>query len=188
VQFNDERVSAMLRGRREVRSVPLPGFGASDEPIMVGVRILTEQEIDEARAEAGQYVDALAKRYRLDARDMLSIDSENLDREVQRQLVFRAFVDVDKQANGEHRPFFVAPQAVRQLDSVMQQTLFNVYLDHQNYVNPTRGMDEQEVAELVDALGKGQDLPALLGLYDAPTLRTLVRIMVSQLVTSQTGK
>ena len=177
MQFTDERVSAMLRGRRDVRLVPLPGFGDDAEPVMVGIRILLEREIDEARAEAGQYVEALAKRYRLDARDMLSIDAENLDREVQRQLVFRAFVDTDKQPNGDYRPFFVSPTAVRDLDSVFQQTLFNVYLDHLNYVSPLRGLGEQEVEELVEALGKGQELPGLLGLYDAPTLRTLVRIL-----------
>ena len=180
----------MLRGRRAVRLVPFPGFGTDEEPIHVGVRILTEEEVDAARTEATQYVEGLARKYKVDAREMLSLDAETLDREVQRQLVFRAFMDPEKvDADGVMRaPFFVAAQGVRQLDTVMQQTLFNVYLDHQNYVNPMRGMSEGEVAELSEALGKGAEPPVLLGLYDAPTLRSLVHILAGQLRSSRTSK
>lgn len=155
MDVTDERIAAMLRGRRAVRMVPLPGFGEDSELVMVGIRVLTEEEIDAARAEATQYVRSLATKYRLDVREMLSVDAENLDREVQRQLVYRAFVDGS--GEGEPKLFFNGIGRVRQLDSVMQQTLFTMYLDHQNYVNPLRGMDEDDVAGLVEALKNARD-------------------------------
>jgi hypothetical protein len=185
--FSDERIRAMLRGRREVRVLPMPGTeeGAGDT---VGVRVLLEQEVDEARLEALQYVNGMAKRYRLDARDMLSIDGELLDREIERQLVFRAFVDPDKPAEGDYKHFFGAPQAVRQLDTVLQRTLFHLYIDHQNYVSPLRGLDETEVQELAEALGKGRNAKATLALYDAPSLRSLVHILAARLATAPSGR
>ena len=187
MDVSSERIRAMLRGRREVRMVPLPGFGYGEELLMVGIRVLTEEEVDAARAEATQYARNLASKYRIDAREMLSIDAEVLDREVQRQLVYRAFVDPDK-GEGDYKPFFKAPQAVRQLDSVMQQTLFNMYLDHQNYVNPLRGLEEDDVTALVEALKKTPETEALLGLYDARSLRTLSLTLVAELRTALTGK
>jgi hypothetical protein len=132
-------------------------------------------------------VHAVARRYKLDAREMLSMDGEVLDREIQRQLVYRAFLNPDK-GEGDYKPFFAAPQAVRQLDSVMQQTLFHCYLDHQNYISPLRDMDEAEARELAEALGKGQKAAATLALYDAPSLRTLVHILAAQLETVLASK
>ena len=184
--FSDDRVRDMLRGRRAVKVIPMPGTD-EDSGILVGVRILTEEEVDAARLDAVQYVNSLAKRARVDARDMLSVDAELLDREIQRQLVQRSFLNPEK-GEGDYKPFFPAPQAVRQLDTTLQQTLFHVYLDHQNYVSPLRGMGEAEVRELAEALGKEPTARARLGLYDAPTLRTLVHILAAQLESSQTSR
>lgn len=185
MDVTDERIKAMLRGRREVRMVPLPGFG-DGELIMVGIRVLTEEEVDAARAEATQYAKNLAAKYRIDAREMLSIDAEVLDREVQRQLVYRAFVNAEK-GDGDNR-FFGAPQAVRQLDTVMQQTLFNMYLDHQNYVSPLRDLEDDEVAGIVAALKKTPETEALLGLYDARSLRSLSLTLAAELRTALTAR
>jgi hypothetical protein len=184
--FSDERIRAMLRGRREVRVLPLPGM-PEDSDVTVGVRVLTEEEIDAARAEAVQYINTLAKRYRLDGRDMLTVDGELLDREIERQLVFRAFVDPDK-GEGDYEPFFKTPQGVRQLDTVLQRTLFHMYLDHQNFVSPLRGLADPEAEGLAEALGKGQSGRVALGLLDAPTLRTLVHTMAAQLHSALSGR
>lgn len=187
--FSDERIRAMLRGRRQIRELPMPGMDEGDE-LMIGVRVLLEEEIDTARAEAIQYVNAVAKRHRLDSREMLSIDGELLDREIERQLVFRAFVNPDKgdEEEQDYKPFFKAPQAVRQLDSVLQRTLFHIYLDHQNYVSPLRGLDDHEAQELAEALGKGQSGTAMLGLCDAATLRSLVHTLAVQLQSALSGR
>lgn len=189
MKLDDNRIQAMLRGRRSVRLVPFPGFGAEETgSTEVGVRILTEEEVDEARAEATQYIGGLAKRYGVDAREFLSLDAETLDREVQRQIVTRAFLQPTPDAEGVRKRFFPAAQGVRQLDTVLQDALFHLYLDHQNYVNPMHGYTEEEVAELAEALGKGAEPPALLGLFDVRTLRSLVRILAVRLCSSLTGK
>ncbi len=188
MKLDDQRIQAMLRGRRSVRLVPFPGFGDQEEQLEIGVRILTEEEVDEARAEASQYVAGLAKRYGVDAREMLALDSETLDREVQRQIVTRAFLQPIADAEGVRKRFFPAAQGVRQLDTVLQDTLFHLYLDHQNHVNPMHGITEEDAAEIVEALGKEPEPPALLGLYDVRSLRSLVRILAVQLWRSRTGK
>lgn len=185
--FSDERIRAMLRGRREVRVLPMPG-AEDDSGLTIGVRVLTEEEIDAARAEAVQYVNALAKRYKLEGRDMLTVDGELLDREIERQLVYRAFVDPDQGDGKQHPVFFKSPLAVRQLDSVMHRTLFHVYLDHQNYVSPLRGLSDADAEGLADALGKGQNGKVALALLDAPTLRNLARTLAVQLQSALCGK
>jgi hypothetical protein len=177
--FSDERITAMLLGRRAVRVMPMPGMDEGSD-VVIGVRILTDEEIDAARCESVQYVNAQAKRYRLDSRDMLSVDGELLDREIERQMVFRAFVDPDK-TEGDYKPFFVSPQAVRQVDSVLQRTLFHIYLDHQNYVSPLRALDDEQARELAETLGKGPNATVALGLCDAASLRSLVHTLAVQL-------
>lgn len=189
MKLDDNRIQAMLRGRRSVRLVPFPGFGADEAgSAEVGVRILTEEEVDEARAEAAQYIGSLAKRYGVDAREFLSLDAETLDREVQRQIVTRAFLQPAADGDGNRKRFFPAAQGVRQLDTVLQDALFHLYLDHQNHVNPMHGLTEEDVAEIVEALGKEPEPPALLGLYDVRTLRSLVRILAVRLYSLLTGK
>lgn len=191
---SDERIRAMLRGRRDVRVLPMPGFdpdSADADAPTIGVRILLEDEIDAARLEALQFLGVVAKRYRLEAREMLSLDAEILDREIERQLVYRAFVDPTSAGPdnaSEYKAFFPAPQAVRQLDSVMQRTLFHCYLDHQNYVSPLRGFDDVEAEELAEALSKGQHAKATLALYDASSLRNLVHILAVRLASVLSGR
>ena len=189
MQWKDDRVSALLLGRRAVRVIPFPGSVSEEgaEPLLVGVRILLESEIDEARLDAAQYVKNEAGKRKLDAAELLSIDAELLDREVQRAIVFRAYVDADTVSAKEVARFFQSIQAVRQLDSVIFRALFDVYLDHHNYVNPLRELSEPEVRELADALSKGQTERAFLALYDAASLRRLVLSLAALRATSPTG-
>ena len=183
---DDDRIRAMLRGRRAVRIIPFPGMDEdsdADAHNTVGVRVLLEEHIDEARADANQYVHARAKALRLDPLALLSVDAEILDREITRQLVFRAFVTPETAKEEKPALFFKSPQEMRQLDSVMVETLLHIYLDHQNYVNPLRGLDQAQAEELVDALGKGSEIRGamILGQYDALSLRRLVRSMAARL-------
>ena len=191
------RISAMLRGRRDIRTLELPGIELNDQgkpidggdAVEVGVRILIEEEIDEARLEAVQYINARAKKLALDPHALLLIDGDLLDREITRQLIFRAFVETTEDTETKSRkPFFPSPTAVRQLDSVLVVTLFEVYLDQQNFVNPLRAIDDAEVGELVDALGKERGVDVILSQYDAPSLRSLLHFLASELRTLRGGK
>lgn len=196
MKWNDPRLSALQLGRRAVRIVPFPGSFSEegDEPLVVGVRVLLESEIDQCRLDAITYAHAKAKRLNLSPVEMLSIDSEIVDREVQRAIVFRAFVDADTldKSDGDGKkkdpaPFFSTLQAVRQLDAVMLLCLSTLYLEHVDYVNPYRNLGEAEVEELADALSKGLPTKASWERFDSDSLRRLLRSLVSQLGKSPTG-
>lgn len=183
------RVSAMLRGRRDIRVMPLPGIPEdTEDPPVVGVRILLDNEVDLCRMEATQYLTGKAKRMRIDYDVLMRSDPEMLDREITRQLIYRCIVSTATDESGEHPAFFPSPEAVRQLDTVMIETLFEVYLEQQNFVNPLRGLNDVEVSELADALGKEPGAAVILSQYDAPSLRSLVHFLAAELRTLLPGK
>lgn len=183
----NEQVRALLLGRRKVQAVTIPG--SEDTELQAGVRILLEEEIDECRLEATEWIKKKAAAIKLDPAMLLSIDAELLDREIERQIIYRAFVDLEKKPDAhDYDPFFQAPQAIRQLDSVMVRTLFEIYSNHQQYVNPLKGLEPEEAKELAEALGKVHGAEAILGQYDAPALRLLVHILAAQLRSAPTGK
>ncbi|MCC7542354.1 MAG: hypothetical protein IT379_39415 [Deltaproteobacteria bacterium] len=164
--FTDERLQAILRGRRDVRRVPFPGA----DSVALGVRILLDVDLDHARIEAQRYVKKLGAD--------LDVDPELLDREIERQVIWRAFVVPD---DPELPPFFPSDRDVRVLDSVTVRALFNVYREHQEWVSPLVALDEGGQKALIDALGKGLEPEATFSAFDANTLRRLCLSMASQL-------
>lgn len=189
MKFTDESIQGMLRGRRNVQVVPFPGVESEDGKT-VGVRILLEEEMDQCRSAAVQYLHDRAKKLRLDPADLLDGDPEMLGREIKRQVISVAFVDTDTigNPNGEEK-FFPGIVQVRFLDTVMMETLWNVYLSHQQHVNPLLSFTSQaDVESLVDELGKEPGAQAILSWYDAPSLRSLVLTLVDRRQTAQSGK
>lgn len=161
--FSDERVRAILQGRRNVRAYPLP-FARDVE---VGVRVLAEHEIDSARIEAQNY----AKKVRAD----LDIDPDFLEREARRQIIWRAFVD----PTDHERPFFASDREVRELDAEIVRALFELYYEHQAWISPLHRMNKEQARELADALGKAPEPRALLVDFDSDTLRSLCICLAS---------
>jgi len=184
MQAKDERVRAMLSGRRFVRVIPFPG---SDD-ISVGLRVLTEREIDEARLDAISYVRGEADKRRIDPVQMLAIDSQLVDREAERAMLFRACIDPETASDADPKRFFDTQERLRQIDSVIVKSLFEAYLDHQDYVSPYRLLSDDEARELADAISKGQSATALLAQFDAPMLRRLLRSMAALLSSAPTSK
>lgn len=163
--FSDERVRAILQGRRNVRVYPLP-FARDVE---VGVRVLADHEFDSARVEAQGY----AKKIRAD----LEIDPDFLEREARRQIIWRAFVDP-----ADHtRPFFPSDKDVRELDSEILRALFELYYEHQAWCSPLRHLSQDQAKELADALGKAPEPRALLVDFDSDSLRSLCISLASAL-------
>ena len=183
--FDDRRVQEILKGRRASRVLPFPG----DDERTIGIRLLADQEIDNARLDAlvhlSRHMPAIPE---MSLERLCLVDPELLDREVQRQVIYKAFVNPDTIKNPEPEPFFADPDDVRGLDSVMVETLHQAYLNHQEYANPQSTLTDEQVDELVDTLGKEQSGPDILSLLDARSLRILVHSMAARLAKSPPGK
>lgn len=168
--FNDDRIRAMLLGRRAVHAVPFPGAGP-DGP-QIGFRLLLDSDLDAARVQASRHVKTLGGD--------LDADPELLDRLIERQIVWRACVDPDD-SSSDPRPFFPSDHDVGKLDSVMVRSLFRAYLEVQDLVSPHARLTDEQLSELCDALGKEPGATVLLDQFAPETLKRCVRSMASRL-------
>jgi len=176
-RFSDKALQEVLKGKRAIAVVHYPGA----PHISLGVRILSDDDHEAAREEAAKHTAKRAADLMIKAPELMVLDPEHSDIEIRRQIIARAFVDPDgPKPPADPVPFFESPTAVRQLPSVDVEVLFQMYVEHQNSVSPLQTLDEEQIKELADALKKEQLGPALLAMYDAPTLRTLVRSLVNQ--------
>lgn len=176
--FNDDRIRAMLAGRRSVQRVPFPGLGL-DAP-MVGIRLMRDSEMDAARLQASRD----CKTAGVD----LEVDPEALDRLTERQIIWRSFVDPEC-GDDDPPPYFPSYRDVASLDAVLVRSLFRAYLEVQDFISPRGSLSDAEVQELVDALGKEPGATVLLDRFAHETLQHCVRSLASRLrVTSPTSK
>lgn len=136
----------------------------------IGVRLLGERTIDDAKIEAARYC---AKR-KVD----LDVDPDFFDRETQRQIVWKAIVQREGcDDEGVPLPFFESDEAVRQIDSVTLESLWRLYLEHQETKGTLRQLSPADVAELAKRVRTmPQSTVEQLSQFDHATL---VRIVVS---------
>jgi hypothetical protein len=111
--------------------------------------------------------------------DVAAVDPDLYQRELEQQLIFRAYLDAD--TLGDKRPahFFAEPAQVGELDTVTQGRAMALFLEHQASRNPVLRLAPEEVERVVAALGKSDAPSAWLGVYDAATLRRCVLTMAS---------
>lgn len=186
--LSDERLSAMLRGRRHVREVPFPGLQDTHPDALIGVRVLLDSEVDACRENAAVYVKGRADRLKLNVAELLHIDPDLQHREQQRQVIATAFVKLPAE-DGKHAPLFASPTQVAQLDATLVQALWYVYEDHQRFVSPVSELDQEQLDELVAAVKKSpQKADMYLAHYGAQTLSRLLRSMVALLPSAPTSK
>lgn len=164
-KFSDEVVSVAVQGRRAVKRYPFPGVDGAE----CGVRMLTDDEIDTLRLNAVNY----CKSKQVD----LHMDPDFLDRTIQRLTVFHAFVDPDKP--GEK--YFEDLGDVMGLDGIMVLTLYQLYLSHQQSMDPLAYVSEEEVDALIAQLGKPGNAEGRLSLFDRRSLLSFVLSMASML-------
>lgn len=172
--FDDERVSQLLAGRRAVQRYDFPGTERDEEPLHVGIRVLSDAEYDTARCSAQFYLEKCARRASRDEAAFLRADPDFLQRETIRQALSIAVRDPESDG-----PFFASVEQVRKLDGVTISRLWAIYNDHEDQIAPLVNLDEEQVAQLRDALKKGQGARSLAAFAPA-TLRSLVRSLVSQ--------
>lgn len=167
-KWSDESVRAALQGRFAVRRYPFPG-SPGERGVEVGIKLLTDAELDSVRLQAAEF----AKKNRAD----LTIDPEFLDRAIHREVISRAFVDPEH----PQEAFFGSQNDVAELDNLTVRALFELYMLHQQALDPYAFCPPEEVEKLVEALGKSERSVETLSLYDAPTLRSFVLSMASTL-------
>lgn len=168
-----DAVKARVRAQFEPRAYPFPVFG--ELPPIVMVRLLSDDEIDNARIEAARYV---TKR-KID----LNIDPECFDREVQRQLVWRAVVLPEVELGEERRrPLFPSDDDVRRLPSTVIEALHRLYLDHQDAIAPLERLDDAKLDALVATAEKGGALA--LSILDHPSVVRVALALAQRLAKS----
>lgn len=163
-KYSDEVVFAAIEGRRAMKRYPFPGSGSE-----CGLRMLTDGKVDTIRCDAVAY----CKAKKVD----LMMDPEFLDRTIMRLTIAEAFVDPDKPTE----PFFDGVEDVMLIDNVMVRTLYELYIAHQQSMDPLAYVSPEEVDALVAQLGKPGNSEARLSLFDRPTLLSCVLSMASLL-------
>jgi hypothetical protein len=176
--YADLKIGNLLAGRRKIGRFPFPGL----DGIECGVRLLSDREIDEARADAAAYLDAKWKRAGFSAERCVNIDPNSLEREHMRQCIVRAIVDPDSDVD-KPVPLFPSVEKVRDLDSTVVQAFWEIYLDWHEAIDPRTKLTDEEVEELADALKKEPNGPAVWAHLEPVTLRSLLRGLVSRLQT-----
>jgi hypothetical protein len=159
-----EQLRAALHGRMEVRRYPFPG----QPEITVGIKLLTDDEQDGVRLRAQH------EAVRVKANILL--DPEYLNRLIHRETVALACY-----GEGDQFLFEDAAQVAKELDALTVAALYDLYIFHHQALDPYSFADEEEVKALVDQLGKSETDVGRLSLFDAPTLRIFVLILVARL-------
>ncbi len=172
-EFKGDQIRAMLQGRRAVRRVPFPSGAVGDE---VGIRLLSGTEMDEARGEASQYLISRAKSLSLSIGEVMIIDPELFDLELERNIVLRAVVRAEANAEGVHERFFPGPVAVREMPADVINQLFETYRSLEEIVNPGDITNEM-LNDIVEGLKKTPDPEVLSLVYQRSMLRQLVLFM-----------
>ena len=167
-------VRKLLKARMQTRTVKLPG---SD--LDVGVRLLTEREMDQTRFASFAYLAEEAKRMGVKPAELVEVDPDLLDREKSRQLIMRAFV---APGGGSSQPFFPSVAAIREtVDAVMVQNLMELYAEHQEVRAAVRKIDDAALESLLPGLAsEGSDV--LLSYFDVDTVRRITRALAAKVI------
>lgn len=168
-RFSDADVQKILHGRRKPTFVTFPG---SDD-IEVGLKVLSDTEIDDARANAQHYCSKRAGKVQIDYVKFVDVDPEQLSREHMRQMIALAYVDPTSDPQSP-KPFFENADQVREFDSVLVQHLYDLYEDNQEQHSPHRTLDQEGLRELAELIKKEPGQPVILANLSQRTLIDLV--------------
>jgi hypothetical protein len=176
-RFADVQVTAVVRGARAPRTVAFPGR----EGVVVAVRLLTDQEIDDCRLRAFAALKKGAEKNGWDVATLTDVDPDLLARMQTREIIARAFIDSETTENEKPTPFFSSADEVgREVDAPTVELLFTLYLEHQSFVAPLKSASEEEVKALAEALGKAPPA-SVLAAFDRSTLVRLCTSLASAL-------
>lgn len=162
-----EQIAVVLAKQFAPKLYPFPYPLLDGTDTQIAVKLLSDREIDFARIEAQRY----CAREKID----LSADPDFLEREVQRQLVWRCVCEpIPEKESGKYVPLFPSDGDVRDLPSTVVDSLFHLYLEHQDRTGTMRGVGADDVDGFVASVRKG-------GVYALSQLEhaSLVRVAAS---------
>ena len=165
---------ALLEDRLTPQPVDLHGYSRGS----VCVRLLTDEQVSEARIEAFRHVDAQCKEAGVAVHGLADIDPEIYDRERMVQTIASAFVEPLKpdEDYDEARPAFRA-SSIRAMDSVTVDEMYDVYLAYQNSKTIRLKLEGDDLAAFAAALREDGN-EAALSVLDETGLRALVMALV----------
>lgn len=178
--YTDERVLAVLRGKRAPRTIPFPG-APLESGIVVAVRLLTEAELDHCRLNAQGKLRTYCESKKWDPTTAVDMDPAMMGRYVEREIVFLAFLDADTAADKEPKRFFPTMHDVEALDAATLTRLREAYDEHQDWTSPLARMSDEDVRGFVDVLGNASSVPAELQRFERSTLVRLCISLASRL-------
>lgn len=184
MKFSDEGIAAILSGADHYRKLPLPF--APD--VIIAVRSLTDLELDHCRLEGQRRFRAYVEKQGWSPVEAADLDPDLIQRLVQREILINAFYDPDTLEDEKPTPFFASDTELVRLGSVRVNDLYEIYMEHQDAVNPSRHLPDDKIEELIERLGKGPATEATLIAFDQSTLRRCVISMARRLYDSRTNK
>lgn len=176
-RFSDQRVAAILAGKRDFGIYPFPGL----EGVEVAIRVLTDYELDQCRLAAQKWVRDQCKRRGWKTEAAVEVDPQLLDRAIERELLWWACYDSETVSDDEPVRFFEKSLDVGKLDQTQIAALTSAYIERQQWTTPLLQADDEEVDELIEALGKAQVPEVFLGRYAPSTLSRLLITLASRL-------
>ncbi len=141
------------------------------------VKLLSATLLRDAEVAAFCELSADAKKRGFDVASFVDVDASTLDLERKIQLVSRAFVQ--ESDAGESAVFDVV--LLREFDSVFIESLFDIYLDHQDR-NDCRDdvMSDETLDSIVSGITDDNSADRVLGRVSAKGLRRIVRALATR--------
>lgn len=185
MRFNsDPDFAALLSGSKFYRKVPIP-FAPEH---MIALRTLDDIEIDACRLEGQRKFRKSCEAQKWDPVKASDLDPTLLDRLIEREIIIRAYYDPDTVDGENPIPFFANETELVRLGSVRVTDLMHLYNEHQEIVNPSRVVSEEEMDRIVEALGKGQFDEATLIAIEPSMLRRCIISMARRHYASVSSK
>lgn len=189
MKFTDERLAAILRGRRAFRVIDFPG-APPEAGVKIAVRVLTEAELDSCRLQSQVKLRSFCETRKWDPTTVVDIDPGLVSRYSEREIVWSAFYDPETIDKEQPDRFFQTVRDVESLDATSLTRLHEAYNEHQEWAAPLHRMTEEEVQGMIEQLGNAQSAPAELHRCERSTLVRFVISLASRLrsSTSPTSK
>ena len=175
MDFEDPQIQDLLKNRKKIGRFLFPGT----EGFEVGVRLLTEKQVDVAYLKAQVHLSGLCKKAGLEFAELLLAQPELMDQESQRQLLLVALVTPESDPERPD-PFFKKEDHIRELDNVMMRLLWSEYQGWVDQNTLREQISEEQMREIVEALKKDPDSLAGLARWNADSLANLLRFMAAQ--------